>query len=324
MLSFNDCSEKFNAHIETLNLPFRPNGLYAPVRYILELGGKRLRPSICMLSAQLFSEEDTDIMAAATAIEVFHNFTLIHDDIMDNADVRRGKTTVHKKWNNNTAILSGDAAMIIAYDQLNYIPERYRIPAFKIFNQTAIEVCEGQQFDMDFEETDDVSLEEYMEMIRLKTAVLLAASMQLGALLSGASEADQQAIYEVGENLGLAFQLQDDYLDVFSNTEKFGKATGGDILNNKKTYLLIKALNGDDPSLVAELKNWLSKTDYNPDEKIAAVKEIYDKLGVTEDVQLAAIGCINNAIEILNQIETPSERKKPLEELIFQMMYREK
>ncbi len=324
MLSFNDCSEKFNAHLKKLNLPHYPNGLYDPVRYILELGGKRLRPSICMLSAQLFSENNTDIMAAATAIEIFHNFTLIHDDIMDNAEVRRGKTTVHKKWNNNTAILSGDAAMIIAYDQLNYIPEQYRIPAFKIFNQTAIEVCEGQQFDMDFEERDDVTLDEYMEMIRLKTAVLIAASMQLGALLSGASEADQQAIYEVGENLGLAFQLQDDYLDVFSNSEKFGKATGGDILNNKKTYLLIKALNGDDQALVSELKKWIEKNDFDPEEKITAVKNIYNHLGVSDDAQLAAIGCINNAIEILNQIEIPTDRKKPLEEIIFQMMYREK
>ena len=243
---------------------------------------------------------------------------------MDKADVRRGKATVHKLWDDNTAILSGDAAMIIAYDQLKNLSDNKFIKAFKIFNQTAIEVCEGQQYDMDFEKRMDVSLDEYLEMIRLKTAVLIAASMQLGALAAGAGETEQFALYELGQNLGMAFQLQDDYLDVYSDAEKFGKATGGDIINNKKTYLLIKALNSGEGSLVPELLKWIEKKDFDPTEKVIAVKSIFDKLGAGDDAQLAAITYINNSIEILNQIDVAPERKKALEEIIFKMMYREK
>jgi geranylgeranyl diphosphate synthase type II len=307
-----------------LKLPEEPSGLYKPVDYILSLGGKRLRPSLALLSAQLFSEKPKVAIPAALALEIFHNFTLLHDDIMDKADVRRGKATVHKVWNDNTAILSGDAAMIISYDQLSHLPAEHFRQAFKVFNTTAMEVCEGQQYDMDFEDQPEVTLDEYLGMIRLKTSVLIAASMQLGALAAGASEDDQQALYELGENLGMAFQLQDDYLDIYADAEKFGKTPGGDIINNKKTYMLIKALESDEPAMVEELKAWIDKKDFDPAEKISAVKNIFDELGVGHDAQLAAISFINNSIEILNQLEVPEERKKPLEEIIFKMMYREK
>jgi geranylgeranyl diphosphate synthase type II len=324
MISFSDCSKLVNKALQKLNLPEEPKNLYEPVSYILDLGGKRLRPSLALLSANLFTDNVEKAMPAALAVEIFHNFTLIHDDIMDNADVRRSKATVHKVWNDNTAILSGDAAMILAYDQLKNLPKDQFVQAFRIFNQTAIEVCEGQQYDMDFESRMDVTLDEYLGMIRLKTSVLIAASMQLGAIAAGASEADQFALYELGENLGMAFQLQDDYLDVYSDTEQFGKATGGDIVNNKKTYLLIKALNSGEPTLVPELNKWIGKTDFNPQDKVQAVKTIYDQLGAGEDAQLAAITFINNSIEILNQLDIDEKKKKPLEEIIFKMMYRKK
>ncbi len=323
MLSFADCSTLFGQRITALNLPGEPNSLYQPIRYILDLGGKRLRPSLALLSAQLFNSEVDKAMPAALALEVFHNFTLMHDDIMDKAELRRGKATVHKVWNENTAILSGDAAMILAYQFLHQLDSKIFSDAFSLFNQTALEVCEGQQYDMDFENRLDVSLDEYLGMIRLKTAVLIAASLQLGGMAAGAGTADQLALYELGENLGMAFQLQDDYLDAFSDSSTFGKATGGDIVNNKKTYMLIKALQSGDKALSTELRQWIAKTDFVAEEKIKAVKEIFIRLGVANDAQLAAITFINNSIEILNGIEVPAERKKPLEDIIFQMMYRQ-
>lgn len=324
MKSFSDYTQIIDQALTKLDLNIEPNGLYEPVRYILDLGGKRLRPSLALMSANLFTENVDHVIPAALSLEIFHNFTLLHDDIMDKADVRRGKETVHKVWNENTAILSGDAAMILAYHKLSELPEKQFVEAFKVFNRTAIEVCEGQQYDMDFETQDDVSLDEYLGMIHLKTAVLIAASMQIGGIAAGANEVEQFALYEIGENLGMAFQLQDDYLDVYSNAEKFGKATGGDIVNNKKTYLLIKALNSGEEKLVPELQNWINKKDFDPVEKIEAVKAIYDKLGAGDDAQLAAITYINNAIEILNQLDVAPDRRKPLEEIIFKMMYREK
>jgi geranylgeranyl diphosphate synthase type II len=323
MLSFTDCSKLIDEALQKLNLPAEPKGLYEPVDYILQLGGKRLRPSLALLAAALYTDDYEQAMPAALAVEIFHNFTLIHDDIMDKADVRRGKATVHKKWDDNAAILSGDAAMILSYETLNKLPDAKFLNAFKVFNRTAMEVCEGQQYDMDFENRLDVDLNEYLGMIRLKTSVLLAASMQMGAIAAGAPEQDQLALYELGESLGMAFQLQDDYLDVFSDSEKFGKATGGDILNNKKTYLLIKALESGEKTSVNELKMWIEKKEFDPKEKVEAVKAIYKKLGVGEDAQLAAISFVNNSIEILNQLVVADERKKTLEALIFKMMYRE-
>lgn len=324
MLALTDYTELIEKELKSIEFHPHPEKLYEPVKYILDLGGKRIRPALALMSASLFKDDFKKAMPAALALEIFHNFTLLHDDIMDKADVRRGKATVHKIWDDNTAILSGDAAMILSYDQLSKLPTEIFPQVFKVFNNTALEVCEGQQYDMDFETMDDVTIPEYLEMIRLKTSVLIAASMKIGAIIGGATEMEQDAMYEIGENLGLAFQLQDDYLDCYSDAEKFGKATGGDIANNKKTYLLISALNSGNHKLVSQLHEWIEKENPDKEEKINAVKGIYDDLGVGSDTQLASINFINSAIEILNQIDAPTEKKKPLEDIIFKLMYREK
>lgn len=309
--------------IQKLSYPEEPIILYSPVQYIMGLGGKRLRPALTLLSAGLFTQDVQRAVPAALAVEIFHNFTLMHDDIMDNADIRRGKATVHKVWNSNVAILSGDATLILAYDQLLKLPDNILRPILETFNQTALEVCEGQQYDMDFETREVVTVPEYLEMIRLKTSVLIAAAMKIGAICAGASIAQQNALYTAGANLGLAFQLQDDYLDVFAKDEKFGKMNGGDIINNKKTYLLINALNSGEKRAVEEIKEWIRKSDFVPSEKVAAVKAIYDRLGTGNETKLQAISFINTALEMLNMIDVPAESKKPLEELMFSLMYRE-
>jgi len=324
MLTLSDFTCLIEKEIKGLQFSDSPKDLYEPIKYIMHLGGKRIRPALTLMSAALFTDEYTDALPAALAIEIFHNFTLIHDDIMDKATVRRGKATVHKIWNENTAILSGDATLILAYQYLAQLTEPHFYQAIKAFNKLALEVCEGQQLDMNFEGKYKVTIAEYIEMIRLKTSVLLAGSMQIGAIIGGADKQVQKEIYSLGENLGMAFQLQDDYLDVYGDTAKFGKAKGGDIVNNKKTYLLISALNSDNKVLLNELNIWLSKSGFTLVEKINAVKAIYDELGVGDEVQLAAIGYINNAIEILGTLDIPAERKKPLEDLMFQLMYRDK
>lgn len=324
MLELSDYTQLIEDQLQQIQLPEEPGKLYDPIQYILQLGGKRIRPALTLMSANLFGDKTVEAMPAALALEVFHNFTLLHDDVMDKAQIRRGKPTVHTKWNDNIAILSGDAALIIAYRFLERLSDPVFKKTFQIFNQTAIEVCEGQQFDMDFEKRIDVTVPEYLEMIRLKTSVLIASSMKIGGICAEATAQDQNLLYEIGENLGLAFQLQDDYLDVFSDTEKFGKETGGDIINNKKTYLLINALNSNDNKLVGELKDWINKPEYDPDKKIAAVKDIYNQLGTGEETQLQAISFINNAVELLNQLDVSPERKKPIENIIFKLMYREK
>jgi geranylgeranyl diphosphate synthase type II len=324
MQELSDYTHIIEDRLKQLYVPEEPKDLYEPIRYILQLGGKRIRPALTLMTANLYGQKIDEAMPAALALEVFHNFTLLHDDLMDKALIRRGKPTVHTCWNDNIAILSGDAALILAYQFLEQLSDSVFKNTFRVFNQTAIEVCEGQQFDMDFENRMDVSVAEYLEMIRLKTSVLIAASMKIGAICAEASLPDQNLLYEIGENLGLAFQLQDDYLDVFSNSDTFGKENGGDILNNKKTYLLINALNSDNTKLVNELKVWLEKKEYNPEDKIAAVKDIYKQLETGEETQLQAISFINNAIELLNQLEVPSENKKPIENIIFKLMYREK
>lgn len=324
MQTLADYTRVIEEELKAIKYNEHPEKLYAPVKYILDLGGKRLRPALALMSAGLFTEDYKKAMPAALALEIFHNFTLLHDDIMDKADVRRGKSTVHHVWDENTAILSGDAAMILSYQHLSKLPNEVFSEVFKVFNQTALEVCEGQQYDMDFETMDDVSLSEYLQMIRLKTSVLIAASMKIGAIIGGASAEEQDAMYEIGENLGLAFQLQDDYLDCYSDSQKFGKATGGDIVNNKKTYLLISALNSGSKGHVLELNKWIADSTSKREDKVQAVKEIYNQLGVDNDTQLASINFINSAIEILNYIEAPTERKKPLEDIMFKLMYREK
>ncbi|MBN2484647.1 MAG: polyprenyl synthetase family protein [Bacteroidales bacterium] len=324
MPTTNEYIQLIEESLKNTGIPNSPEELYKPIQYILGLGGKRIRPLLTLMSAGFFSPVIETAMPAAMAIEIFHNFTLLHDDIMDKADIRRGKPTVHKIWGENTAILSGDAAMILAYEQLNRLPEKFLCPVMKVFNQTALQVCEGQQLDMNFEKRNNVQLHEYLEMIRLKTSVLLAASMKIGGICAGADNTNLNYLYEIGLGLGMAFQLQDDYLDTFADEIKFGKTIGGDIINNKKTYLLISALNSENKNLVKELKKWIEMPEFDRAEKINAIKNIYCETGVNNDIQLAAIGYINNAVEVLNQIDTVAQAKKPLEEILFSLMYREK
>lgn len=258
-----------------------PYGLYEPIEYTLASGGKRLRPRLVLLAAEMFGGKEKEVLPAALAIEVFHNFTLLHDDVMDNAAVRRGRPTVHVRWNDNTAILSGDQMVIEAYKLLGNVPADRLPQTLRLFNKMATEICEGQQYDMEFETREQVSIEEYLHMIRLKTSVLLATALQIGAYIAGASETQQQALYEYGINIGLAFQIQDDILDVYGDPETFGKAIGGDICCNKKTYMFLSAMQRADDATRAELERWLQIQD-KPDEKIQAVTDIYTRTGARE------------------------------------------
>lgn len=264
-----------------------PKGLYEPIGYTLASGGKRLRPQLALIACQLFGGKPETVLPAAMALEVFHNFTLLHDDVMDRADVRRGRPTVHVRWNDNTAILSGDQMLIEAYKLLATLPPDLLPEVLRLFNKMATEICEGQQYDVDFEAKDNTTIDDYLMMIRLKTSVLLATALQIGAYIAGADPSAQDALYQYGINLGLAFQIQDDILDVYGNPATFGKAIGGDIICNKKTYILLSALHAADPDTLHELRHWMQTTQAPRDEKIRAVTALYDRLhmrSVCEDV----------------------------------------
>ena len=279
---FAELLDKVNAHIEQLDYAHEPMNLYEPVKYILALGGKRIRPAMMLMAYNMYRNDVEQILDPALALEIYHNFTLLHDDLMDHADVRRGKPTVHKHWNANTAILSGDVMLTLADVYMSRVSDTYFREVMAMFHKTSIEIAEGQQYDMDFENRTDVTEEEYIEMIRLKTSVLLACALKIGAILGGASKEDAQHLYRLGECIGLAFQLRDDYLDVYGDPKVFGKKIGGDILCNKKTYLYINALRLANKEQRAELDYWASTTDINPEEKIAAVTAIYTALGLPE------------------------------------------
>ncbi|WP_163710294.1 polyprenyl synthetase family protein [Mangrovibacterium lignilyticum] len=300
-----------------------PFNLYQPIDYTLNMGGKRLRPVMVLLANELFGGKAEDVMNAALAIEIFHNFTLLHDDIMDKADVRRNKPAVHKKYSENIAILSGDAMSIMAYRYLVKNKAEKLPEIISLFTETAIEVCEGQQYDMDFENRLDVTAEEYLEMIRLKTAVLLACSFKIGALAANADEADAENIYQFGINLGLAFQLQDDLLDVYADQDKFGKRIGGDIVANKKTYLLINALKLAEGEEQQKLMQWLQKETFDEAEKIAAVKAIYQTTGVKEICEKSIQEYYDKALKSLEEIQVPNEQKTELFILAKTIMERE-
>lgn len=301
-----------------------PVELYLPIHYSLEMGGKRLRPVLLLLAYNLFADEVEKALPAAIAIEVFHNFTLLHDDIMDKAAVRRNRPTVHLKFSENSAILSGDAMAFQSYKYLVECESPKLVETISLFTQTAIEVCEGQQYDMDFETRLDVSAEEYLEMIRLKTAVLLAASLQAGALLGNADDQTSQQLYNFGIQLGLAFQLQDDLLDTFGNQLTFGKKIGGDILANKKTFLLINALEKAGTEQKSTLLGWIAKNDFNPEEKISAITQIYLELGVKELATQKVDAYFSGAIEILEKIKIDEQRKTALTQLAHKMLTRNK
>lgn len=300
-----------------------PDGLYAPVRYELSLGGKRVRPLLTLLACEMFGGDCRSALHAAVGLEVFHNFTLLHDDVMDKADVRRGKPTVHKVWDENRAILSGDAMEIIAFRYIARTPAPHTGAVIDWFLKTALEICEGQQYDMEFETRDDVTEAEYIEMIRLKTAVLLGGALKIGAIIGGADSADADRIYRFGESLGLAFQLQDDWLDVYGDPARFGKKIGGDILNNKKTYMLINAQRRAEGADAEELSHWLSATEYDPAEKIAAVTALYNRVGAGELCLQQVDAYSRRAIEALREIALPEAAKQPLYDLATSLMKRD-
>ena len=299
-----------------------PQNLYEPIRYILEDGGKRMRPTLTLMTAEIFDAEYQKALPAALAIEVFHNFSLVHDDIMDDAPLRRGKETVHEKWDINTGILSGDAMLILAYQYFeNYEPPVFRDLA-KLFSKTALEVCEGQQYDVDFETRLDVTIPEYLTMIEYKTAVLVAAAMKMGAILAETSQKNADLIYDFGLNLGLAFQLQDDYLDAFGDPETFGKQVGGDIIENKKTYLYLKAIEFADSEQKNQLLDYFSSEFKHNSEKIESVKILFDVTGATASTQNAIYEYTSKAFEILNQIEIDNEKKSILKSFGENLMAR--
>lgn len=280
MINIRTFQERIQDEITRLKFDQEPFELYQPIEYIMNLGGKRMRPTLVLLGCELFGGDPDKALPPALGVEIFHNFTLLHDDIMDNAPLRRSKPTVHEKWNNNIAILSGDTMYVIAYQMMMQVEDAYLRKVLDIFNVTAIKVCEGQQLDMNFEKRNNVSIAEYMQMIELKTAVLLACSLKIGAIISDASEDDAQHLYEFGKNIGIAFQLQDDILDVYGNPELFGKQVGGDIVSNKKTFLLLKAFELANPYTKEELGNWMHAATFVNEEKVLAVTQIYDFLGV--------------------------------------------
>ncbi len=300
-----------------------PVNLYEPIVYILEQGGKKLRPVLVLMSAEVFGCDYHKALNAALAIEIFHNFSLIHDDIMDDAPIRRGKETVHEKWDLNTGILSGDAMLINAYQLF----ESYEGETFKelaaLFTRTAIQVCEGQQYDIDFETRDNVKIEDYLLMIEYKTAVLVGAALKMGAIVAGTSEACKEAIYQYGRLLGIAFQLQDDYLDVFGNSETFGKQTGGDIIENKKTFLYLKSLESAGKNEALQLEHLYSISPKENSEKIETVKALFESSGAAELTKKEIEKYTNKAFEILDAIELPEEKKAPLRNFGQMLMNRQ-
>ncbi|RDY60281.1 polyprenyl synthetase family protein [Flagellimonas nanhaiensis] len=313
---------KFVSHLETRSKFTEPQNLYEPISYILNLGGKRLRPVLTLLTTELFQGDSDQSMDAALAIEMFHNFSLVHDDIMDDAPLRRGKTTVHEKWDLNTGILSGDAMLILAYQLFeNYPPELFK-KLTSLFSKTSLQVCEGQQYDIDFETRDDVSLEEYLKMIEYKTAVLVAAAMQMGAMIAGASEQDTIAVYEFGRNLGIAFQLQDDYLDAFGDPKTFGKQIGGDIMENKKTYLYLKSMETGNQEQIESLLHLYSIKPKDSSSKIEAVKTIFEESGAVEATKDAIEMFTQAAFGHLEKLKLSDANKKILRQFGEGLMQR--
>jgi geranylgeranyl diphosphate synthase, type II len=312
MHSISQYQEFVTSHFNSLVVSKEPINLYEPIQYILSLGGKRIRPVLTLMASEIFDCNYTKAMQAATAVEVFHNFSLIHDDIMDDAPLRRGKVTVHEKWNINTGILSGDAMLILAYQHFEkYEPKIFRELA-KLFSQTALEVCEGQQYDVDFETRDDVTIPEYLKMIEYKTAVLVGAAMKMGAIVAETSQENANLIYEFGLNLGIAFQLQDDFLDAFGNPETFGKQIGGDIIENKKTFLYLKALEFGNHDNKEQLMHLFSIQPKDNSDKIETVKTIFNETGASKATQDAIKKYTQKAFDTLKNMDISEEKKQIL------------
>ena len=311
-----------NEYLDNLPYERKPAGLYDPIKYVLSIGGKRIRPTLMLLAYNLYKEDPERILSSAVALETYHNYTLLHDDLMDNASVRRGQPTVHKKWDANTAILSGDSMLVLAYERMAKCPVEKLKPVLDLFTETALEIGEGQQYDMDFETLNDVREEEYIEMIRRKTSVLLACATKMGAILADAPQEDADNLYKFGEQMGLAFQLQDDYLDVYGDPEVFGKAIGGDILCNKKTYMLINAFNLANDEQRKRLQQWVNAENPDPRQKIEAVTQIYNEIGISQLAEQKIKHYFNESRKYLEAINLPKERKLELEAYTDKMMKR--
>ncbi len=322
MKTSNELLDLTNNYIRHLTYSRNPKGLYDPIEYVLSLSGKRIRPLLMLMAYNLYRDNVEDILSSAVAIEIYHNYTLLHDDLMDHADMRRNKLTVHKVWNENTAILSGDTMLVLAYKMMSKCSVEYLKKVLDIFSETALEIGEGQQYDMEFENRNDVTEKEYIEMIRLKTSVLLAASLQIGAVLAGAPKNDIQKLYDFGIQIGLAFQLQDDYLDVYGNSKEFGKKIGGDIICNKKTYMLINAFLLADKEQRARLEYWTSKEECDPIEKIREVTHIYNILGVGELCKKEINKHFLRASVLLAEVLLTDSRKHVLKEFTDSLMNR--
>ena len=308
------------------SLPYerKPKSLYDPVEYVLSIGGKRIRPVLMLMGYNLWREDPASILMPAVGLETYHNYTLLHDDLMDNADVRRGHETVHRRWDANKAILSGDSMLVLAYQRMQQVPQDKLPAVLDIFTETALEIGEGQEYDMSFETRNDVTEDEYIEMIRLKTSVLLACATKIGALLADAPAEDVELLYKFGEQLGLAFQLQDDLLDVYGDPAVFGKAIGGDITSNKKTYMLINAVNRANAEQRAELMRWIEARDFDREEKVRAVTALYDQIGIRQLCEAKINYYFDECRKYLAQVGVSDERKQMLLDYTDEMMKRRK
>ncbi|MCF8235976.1 MAG: polyprenyl synthetase family protein [Bacteroidales bacterium] len=312
MHSITELQQIFIKKLEQEKFSGNPSELYRPISYILDLGGKRMRPVLLLMGCELFGGKPGDALDASMGIEIFHNFTLVHDDIMDKAPIRRGAPTIHQKWNDNIAILSGDTMFALAYKYLQSLKPEHLKPAFEVFTQTAIEVCEGQQFDMNFEKQQDVCLDQYLEMIRLKTAVLLGASLKIGAIIANAGQEELEKLYQFGVNLGLAFQLRDDLLDLYSDEKEFGKQTGGDVMAGKKTYLFLKAVEVAGTQTGKELHKIYLESAPDLKHKLVRVKEIFDSLKIRSLTEEKIMAFSSEAIRQLDNIEVENSKKSEL------------
>ena len=324
MKTANEILQNVNDFLASLPYDRQPASLYEPVQYVLSLGGKRIRPVLMLLGYNLWKEQPEDILMPAIGLETYHNYTLLHDDLMDNADVRRGHETVHRRWDANKAILSGDSMLVLAYQRVTQVPADKLRQVLDLFTVTALEIGEGQEYDMAFETRNDVTEDEYIEMIRLKTSVLLACALKLGAVLADAPQQDADLMYQLGEELGLAFQLQDDLLDVYGDPKVFGKAIGGDIVSNKKTYMLINAYNRANATQRAELDRWISATAFDRQEKVNTVTRLYDEIGIRQLCEEKINYYFDMARRTLDQVHVPEDRKQSLRQYMDTLLHRNK
>ena len=324
MLSSNEILQKVNDCLDHLPYDRKPVSLYEPIQYVLSIGGKRIRPVLMLLGYNLWKEHPEDILMPAVGLETYHNYTLLHDDLMDNADMRRGQLTVHKKWDANKAILSGDSMLVLAYQRMQQVSAEKLPAVLDLFTVTALEIGEGQEYDMSFETRNDVTEDEYIEMIRLKTSVLLACAMKIGALLADAPQEDADRLYRLGEQIGLAFQLQDDLLDVYGDPKVFGKAIGGDITSNKKTYMLINAFNRANDKQRAELTRWINAKTFNREVKVAEVTRLYDEIGIRQLCEEKINYYFELANQTLAEVNVPEERKKQIRSYMDELLHRKR